>query len=130
VQNRNRGANTDNLTASAGPITNAAQNDFTADLEQELFNVGTKANYRVSIELLGPGSSCSRVKVCSPEQTGDAIGVCKKESIHVDTQPAAQRYHDGNQRRASGSTPRWRFSPIEKLIQRDYSKPARLKPSK
>ena len=30
------------------------RNDFTADLEQELSNVGTEANYRVPIEIVGP----------------------------------------------------------------------------
>jgi len=51
VQNRNRGANNDNLTASAGPIANAAETTSPPIWSN---SVGTEANYRVPIEVVGP----------------------------------------------------------------------------
>jgi hypothetical protein len=47
------GGNNDNLIASAAPITNAAGTTY-ADLERELSNVGTEANYRFPLDVVGP----------------------------------------------------------------------------
>jgi hypothetical protein len=46
------GANNDNLTASAGPITNAAETTSSPIWSKSFLR--TEANYRVPIEVVGP----------------------------------------------------------------------------
>jgi hypothetical protein len=76
VQNRNRGANNDNLIASAAPITNAAETTSAPIWSESFLTLAPRQITRFPSMLLGPSSSCLRVKVCSPEQTSNAIGVC------------------------------------------------------
>jgi hypothetical protein len=65
-----------NLTASAGPIINAAETTSPPICSKSVLTSEPRQITGFPSKLLGPGSSCSRVKVCTPEQTDEAIGVC------------------------------------------------------
>jgi len=77
VQNRNRGANNDNIIASAAPITNAAETTSALIWSESFLTSAPRQITPFPLAVVGPWPIVlARRGLFNLSRLGDAIGVC------------------------------------------------------